>query len=261
MKKQQAKDSDIIYISKPVSVSMSDEWFDLNNNKHFWMIWRHNITKSFLERIPDIENKKALEIGCGNCVNLQMIESDTKLSIDGCDLNVNALKQAPKLRGRKFLYDISNSDKRLTGNYDIILLFDVIEHIENEELFIKNAMAHLKPGGIILINVPAHQFLFSIFDNEMGHFRRYSKKEMNQLLKDLNIKVLNSQYWGFFMVPVLLVRKFILFFYKRKIASTGFKIPHPIINKVFMLIMKTELWLFRNPPSGTSLFAVAIKNE
>jgi len=60
--------------------------------------------------------------------------------------------------------------------YDAIVYIDVIEHIESDREELKKAEALLKPGGKLIILVPAHNFLYTEFDKAIGHFRRYNKK-------------------------------------------------------------------------------------
>lgn len=60
--------------------------------------------------------------------------------------------------------------------FDAIIYIDVIEHIENDSLELKKASNFLKPGGHLIVLVPAHNYLFSPFDKSIGHYRRYNKK-------------------------------------------------------------------------------------
>jgi SAM-dependent methyltransferase len=68
------------------------------------------------------------------------------------------------------------------GLFDAILYIDVIEHIEDDAAELQRAYNRLAPGGAILIVVPAHQWLFSPFDKAIGHFRRYSRSRLRQVL-------------------------------------------------------------------------------
>lgn len=68
------------------------------------------------------------------------------------------------------------------GPFDAILYIDVIEHIEDDAAELRRAYARLAPGGAILIVVPAHQWLFSPFDQAIGHFRRYSRPMLRRVL-------------------------------------------------------------------------------
>ena len=68
------------------------------------------------------------------------------------------------------------------GLFDAILYIDVIEHIEDDAAELRRAFARLAPGGALLIVVPAHQWLFSPFDQAIGHFRRYSRPMLRRAL-------------------------------------------------------------------------------
>jgi len=65
--------------------------------------------------------------------------------------------------------------------YDAILYMDVLEHIEDDRAEVERAAAHLKPGGKLIVLAPAHQWLFSPFDQSIGHFRRYDKQRLRAI--------------------------------------------------------------------------------
>ncbi len=68
------------------------------------------------------------------------------------------------------------------GLFDAVLYVNVIEHIEDDAAELARAYARLAPGGALLVVVPAHQWLFSRFDAAIGHFRRYSRAQLRQVL-------------------------------------------------------------------------------
>jgi SAM-dependent methyltransferase len=65
--------------------------------------------------------------------------------------------------------------------FDAILYLDVVEHIAEDTVELARATRHLKPGGHLIVLVPAHQFLYSPFDAAIGHFRRYSRARLRQV--------------------------------------------------------------------------------
>lgn len=69
------------------------------------------------------------------------------------------------------LKDVSPANK-----YDAIIYIDVIEHIEDDKAEVNLATQYLKPGGTLIVLVPAHQYLYNEFDAALGHFRRYDRK-------------------------------------------------------------------------------------
>jgi 2-polyprenyl-3-methyl-5-hydroxy-6-metoxy-1,4-benzoquinol methylase len=77
----------------------------------------------------------------------------------------------------------------LDPSYDTVLYVDVLEHIENDAAEVRRALEFLKPGGYLVVLGPAHQFLFSPFDASIGHFRRYSKKNLVPIVPARRVSV------------------------------------------------------------------------
>jgi SAM-dependent methyltransferase len=97
-----------------------------------------------------------------------------------------------------------NSIQKIPDNeIDCLVMMDVLEHIEDDAAFLRNAVAKIKENGTILITVPAWQFLFSKHDEKSHHFRRYNRKQLLSLLKTANIKVKRCHY---FFTSLFLVR-------------------------------------------------------
>jgi len=74
------------------------------------------------------------------------------------------------------------SDLPLSMDFDTILYIDVLEHIEQDDEELRSAIVRLRPNGKIIVLSPAHNFLYSAFDNKIGHFRRYDRKMIEEIL-------------------------------------------------------------------------------
>jgi cyclopropane fatty-acyl-phospholipid synthase-like methyltransferase len=79
---------------------------------------------------------------------------------------------------------LNDVEKLPDNEFDCIIMMDVLEHIENHTLFFNKVVNKLKDNGMILITVPAWQFLFSTHDTRAQHYRRYSRKQLMDLLDD-----------------------------------------------------------------------------
>ena len=247
----------IIQLSPPEKVEMADEWFELVTSDHFWIEWRFNIIRKYASIIAS-NTSKILEIGCGNGVVLKQFNEQLNKSVDGCDLNLYALNMIKDVPGKKYVYNIYDLDKQLVNQYDTVILLDVVEHIGNDVEFLKTASKHLKPGGHVLINVPALQSLFSRYDTQAGHQRRYNKKSLRSLCNNAGLDLVGLEYWGLSLLPMAFIRKFILLAVAQdKIIETGFKPPAPWMHKVFKFMMRIETKLFKSPFLGSSLVMVA----
>jgi len=125
------------------------------------------------------------EIGPGNGVFLKYYIKNSK-NIYLYEPTVAFNKNLKKNRLKKI--KIINKKFRLKKNFfDTILYLDVIEHIDNDLIEIKNAYKSLRKGGKLIINVPAYQHLYSQFDKDIDHLRRYSKSDFIKILNKLKI--------------------------------------------------------------------------
>jgi ubiquinone/menaquinone biosynthesis C-methylase UbiE len=130
---------------------------------------------------------KVLEVGAGigaNTITLKDLPFERWLCVEP-DINlakkIIEKKQLGLLSEKHeikscFISELSNE------KFDTILYVDVLEHIENDEEEIKNAFNLLSPNGKIIVISPAHNYLYTSFDQKIGHFRRYNKKMLRNLV-------------------------------------------------------------------------------
>lgn len=250
--------SNIKYLTAPEAVSMEDEWFEIANLDHFWVQWRYAFFESFVGE-AELEGKRFFEVGCGHGLMINQIEEEYNSIVDGCDLNEYALKKINNYKGNLFCYNIYQQDETFKNQYDGLILFDVVEHIDDDVDFLKTALFHLKPGGMVAVNVPAYQSLYSRYDTVLGHKRRYTKKMLRERFEAVGLTDIRVAYWGFSMLPALIARKILLSVKGTDVAQYGFKPPSEGINSLFKKMMKAELKLMKSPFAGTSVMAVGRK--
>jgi 2-polyprenyl-3-methyl-5-hydroxy-6-metoxy-1,4-benzoquinol methylase len=242
-------------LSQPQGVSMADEWFQFATADHFWMQWRHCLLVRALKRAGG-QIRNALEIGCGHGVAREMLERDFDFPVDGCDLNRTALEMARPGKGQLFVYNILDQEPSLLGRYDAVFLLDVIEHIDDDGRFLRAALRHLRPGGLVAVNVPASMLLFSDYDRAAGHLRRYTPGGLRKLLRSCGVETQGVEPWGMLMVPLLLARKALLRGIKRAEAiQTGFVPPNEIARRLLHGMKNVETALPFRMPFGTSILA------
>ncbi|MDQ7782632.1 MAG: class I SAM-dependent methyltransferase [Desulfomonilaceae bacterium] len=254
-------DKDIQFISPLTGeVSFADEWYGAASADHFWFEWRFNVLMCSLRDMDvNIEAPlKVMEVGCGTGILIKQLEQVTQWRIDGVDLNLSVLQKAVTGRGRKLFYDIRQECKEYLETYDIVLLFDIIEHIPDDAGLVLSAVRHLKPGGLLMINVPALSLFLGAYDKATGHLRRYDKVSLNRVLDGVPLMVRDIRYWGGFLVPLLFLRNRIL---RRpnSVARTvecGFRPPNNAVNRLLKLAMKLETRLIARVPIGASLMLI-----
>jgi SAM-dependent methyltransferase len=76
------------------------------------------------------------------------------------------------------------TDLQPQENFDTIIYIDVLEHIENDRAELKLSLSHLKPGGFLIVLSPAHQWLYTPFDEAIGHHRRYNKNSLSAVVPE-----------------------------------------------------------------------------
>jgi SAM-dependent methyltransferase len=149
-----------------------------------------------------------------------------------------------------------------TNSIGLILALDVLEHLDEDLIGIKEVYRTLKPGGKVIFTAPAFRFLWGIQDEVGMHKRRYLKKELNRKVKDQGFRVLKSSYFNFFLF-------FPIFFARRLIHLSGLKVESenkinsPIINSFLKTIFSLESYVLRcfSFPFGVSIFCIARKSK
>jgi len=96
--------------------------------------------------------------------------------------------------------------------FDMLCAFEVIEHIEDDRSAVAEWLAHVRPGGHVMISVPAFRDRFGVFDEFAGHFRRYDPADLRSLLEGLNLQVLDISVNG---APIGFASEFV----KNRLAS------------------------------------------
>lgn len=196
----------VTFLSVPMPVNMGNWWFDIATIDHFWVQRRFDVMKRLAD--PLLRRAKCVaEIGCGNGLLQRQIEDAYGISVTGFELNEIALTKNISRRSPLFCYNIHDRNPEFRARFDLLLMFDVLEHIENESEFIHSVKYHLTESGVLLVNVPAHQFFYSDYDRLAGHVRRYSARQLEQIALQNGLKVRLLTYWGLSLVPLLLVRK------------------------------------------------------
>jgi len=246
------------YISKSIPVSMADDWFEIANASHFWMQWRMKALLRYKHLLPPASSR-VFEIGCGNGIFMEQLEKHLAYTVDGCDLNMKALDLAQPGKGRLMVYNIFDLNPALIKHYPAVFLMDVIEHIDDDITFLKTATEYLQPQGLVVVNVPAHMYLFSKYDDAAGHVRRYSKESLRTAFIKADIEPLKVFYWGGSLIPLALLRKQVLRHRTEKIIEQGFAPPNALTHTLLKGIMNVETALPLGPLSGTSVMAIGRK--
>lgn len=180
----------------------NQECFQLEDTS-FWFKHRNNCIVDLVEKFS--KGEVFFDIGGGNGFFSAMLQQKgfesvlVEPGISGC---VNAKKRGVENVICSTLLD-AKFEKQSIEN---IGLFDVVEHIENHIEFLTENYEYLKKGGKIYITVPALQGLFSEEDVYAGHFRRYTVKQMVEILEKIGFKTKYKTYFFTFLpIPLFIL--------------------------------------------------------
>ena len=229
---------------------------------HFWIRARFNELCKLLryKKISIHKNEKILDIGVGRGILAEQLFDKFKLKIDLNELKkVFFSKYITKSKYNNFYY--GNFLKvKFKKKYDKIFLFDVIEHLSKNNLsnFFFKINNMLNKDGLVIINVPSLSFLYSKYDEAIGHNKRYRIKDFYDLSKKFRFEIIYVSYWGLFYIPLLLLRKFYSFFSSKNIVSNSFKVNNEMLNYLLFKLYSLETFLVR-VPCGTSIICILKK--
>lgn len=240
------------------------EYYDLERN-HWWFVAREKIISNFIKKlITDkyLENKylKILNVGCSTG------RSSEYLSKFGNVVSIEYDKYCCEFTTEKTGLEIINGsitelpfqDK----SFDLVCAFDVIEHVDDDQLAVFEMKRVAKNNGIVFITVPAFMSLWSHHDVVNHHFRRYKLQQIDALFNDVNDgKKRFMSYFNFFLfTPIYLVRVISKYFKSDKNrpgSGSDFETFKPgIMNDLLYKVMHFESNLINRKiklPFGVSL--------
>jgi SAM-dependent methyltransferase len=248
---------------------MTDEGFDPAafetlvglEERHFWFRARNRLICSELRRdFPDA--RSLLEVGCGTGFVLRGIAScRPDLELTGTDLYPDGLEFAR----RRVDARLEQMDARTIPHeeeFDLIGAFDVIEHISEDELALREMRKALRPGGGLLLTVPQHPWLWSEFDELSRHQRRYRRAELVEKVRDAGFSVRRVTSFVTLLLPALALERL------RPRRWRGRSLEEQLsvsvwMNRTFEGVMSLELAMIRRGvslPAGGSLLLSAVRD-
>lgn len=240
-----------------------DNCFELEENS-FWFRHRNNCLVSVIKKYSP--HNLFFDIGGGNGFVSKAIDN-AQISVVLVEPGKAGVLNAKKRDLKNIVCGTLNDLNGLIGRVDAIGAFDVIEHIEDDNKFVKEIHTMLKNEGFFFVTVPAFQFLWSNEDRDAGHFKRYSQRNILKLLRENGFELIYSTYFfSFLLIPLFIVRTLPSKLGIRRKSKTQTQREHNqnngFIGKVFDLIWNWELGRIQRQksiPFGTSCLIVARK--
>jgi SAM-dependent methyltransferase len=227
--------------------------------EHWWFTGRRKVLAALIGRLINHHaNASILEAGCGSGGNLAMLQGFGE--VDAFEYDDVALQVASEKTGLNVLfgalpYQIPFADKK----YDLVGLFDVLEHVEADEASLSALAARLSESGRILVSVPAFPFLWSKHDERHHHFRRYTRASLTAVAERAGLKVTYSSYFNTFLFPAAVAARALKKLLGRETPDD--QMPSSWVNKTLAHVFSFEQHMLGRVslPFGLSLVAVLRK--
>lgn len=227
-----------------------------HDTTHWWYRARREILSDYLKRWAAIPQRAhILEIGCGTGHNLPMLAEFGE--IDAIEIDETAGAQASERLGKQVG---SSPLPELVGvapaSYDLVAVLDVVEHVEDDVAALKAMAKLLKPGGKILITVPAHQWMWSAHDVVNHHKRRYSKATLSAALEKAGLEGHKLRWFNSLLFPAAVAARF-----AGKLSGkddSDDSPPPKLLNTVFEKIFRLERHLLGRVPMTPGLSIIVL---
>jgi SAM-dependent methyltransferase len=223
---------------------------------HWWFLARRRILKRLIERVVCPPHKaKILEVGCGTGHNLAMLKSFG--SVDASELDRCARAVANKrLPGKVKSAKLPDLSMFTRSGYDLIALLDVLEHVPDDLASLRAIHMRLKPGGALLLTVPANPWMWSAHDAAHHHFRRYTKKQLEELFLRSGLEIQLLSYFNTLLFPLVAAARVVGKITRK--GSADDKLPSAWVNSTLNAVFGLEAGLIGRVPMsfGVSLVAV-----
>jgi SAM-dependent methyltransferase len=226
------------------------------DSRHWWYRARREVLADLIgRRIRLPQDPRILEIGCGTGHNLVMLKRFGR--VDAVEIDAAARAIASRRLGHEVMdCPLPALTGVEDGAYDLVALLDVLEHVEEDRSALESIAGKLRPGGHILIAVPAHPWMWSAHDVVNHHKRRYTRRTLRATVEAAGLKVEMLSWFNSLLFPLAAAAR--LAGRVRRKDDSDDKLPPGPLNALFEGIFRLERYAIgRLPlPPGVSLVAI-----
>ena len=214
-------------------------------DRHWWYRERRHL---LAKAVAGLEPGRALDVGAAGGGNTRVLQSlgweAAALEYGPTGAEVCAFRQIPVLRGDATALPLA------PDSLDLVVAFDVLEHLDNDKAAAAGVFDALKPGGTFLVAVPADPRLWSAHDDAVGHVRRYTRQTLGDLLRGAGFQIESLESWNVLMRPLVSLRR-------RSSTGSDLDDPPALLNTALGAVIRLERFLPVSSLPGVTLLVRA----
>ncbi len=227
---------------------------------HWWFTGRRAVVRSLLEPVARDGLTRALAVGCGYGAELDFL--GTIAPAVGTEIEAAPLRSAYGAGARRVAKARAEALPFAGEAFGLVAMLDVLEHVEATDLALAEARRVLRPGGYLVLLVPALEWLWSDWDVRVHHQRRYTAGSLAGALTDAGFRVCRMTYFNCTLLPLVAAVRRLAPVRRLARPADGDEFAlgsSPLANGVLAGVLRTEAWLVRHVriPVGVSLAALA----
>jgi SAM-dependent methyltransferase len=222
---------------------------------HWWLLETKQLAARVLERQLG-RSGLVLDAGAGVTGLASLLEPPFR--VVSADISEAAQTLAQRAGARRLVRATVEELPFRAGAFDAVVSLDVIYHrdVRDDRRAVREMATVLRSGGVLVINLPAYEWMRSSHDDPAGTARRYTRAGVARLLSEAGLTLVQTTYRNTLLFPLAVVRRKVL-----RHSGSDLERSNPAVNRVLRLVLQAEgLWLRRwSFPFGLSVFAVARK--
>ena len=240
-----------------------DEYTKLEqvDRRHWFYCGKRALVKTWIDRYLPLQREDLLiDGGCGTGTWLAEMGATCRvLGLDDHDESIRLARPKVEAVGGRVVKTTLERTELPAGCAAVVTLLDVLEHLDDDAAALREMLRLVRPGGLVVITVPALRWLWSDWDVALQHRRRYHRADLLRLVPPADADVLRCDYFNtLLLLPIALVRAW------RKLrrprpgaARLEDRVPGRLLNTLlFQALVIPGRWQWFHPPFGVSLLAV-----